>query len=103
MKGEEEPRLRRRTWAPEAPWLSGIHLLEFISSPVWGLPSSRVSRPSSSVPKERSCQAQGRRDGDRKVGHTQIRLGGQQRPRGQSRRADWWGPLHQDPSACLLP
>ena len=59
MTGEEEPRLRRRTWAPEAPWLSGIHLLEFISSPVWGLPSSRVSRPSSSVPKERSCQAQG--------------------------------------------
>ena len=101
MKGEEEPRPRRRTWAPEAPWLSGffpgIHLL-----PGLGAPLLPCLAPLFLCPQGEELPGAGMGTG--RWGTRRSDLGASSTPGGKAGELTGGGPLrHQDPSACLLP
>lgn len=101
MKGERGAQsYAAGTWAPEAPWLSGIHLLGHLFPGPRG-PLLPCLTPLFLCPQEELPGAGPR---DRK-GQTHAESGSATSiaPRGQSRRSGLVGPLHQDPSACLLP
>ena len=107
MQGEE-PRPHRRTWAPEAPWLSGLfsgnHLLLCLGAPL--LPCLRplfLYPQGEELPGAGMGYRQARKVGYRQARYRQITLGGQHRPRWQSRRADGWGPSAPPRPLCLPP